>query len=199
MEPVFMVLGQSAATAAAHAIEAGVGVQNIDRAKFKARLLADKQVLDFAPPPVAERKPGIEKKDLPGVIVDDGEAERTGFEKESTAASPYVGHGYRHDGNAARGTQRALFKATLPAAGAYEVRVSYTALPNRATNVPVTVRHSGGNAKTTVNQRKAPPIDGLFLSLGTWQFGGEAVVEFTNTGTDGHVIIDAVQWLPVKK
>jgi hypothetical protein len=47
MEPVFMILGQSAATAAAMAIDAGIPVQKIDYAKLKGRLLADKQVLDF--------------------------------------------------------------------------------------------------------------------------------------------------------
>lgn len=45
MEPVFMVLGQSAATAASFAIDAGVGVQDVDYEKLKFRLLADKQVL----------------------------------------------------------------------------------------------------------------------------------------------------------
>ncbi len=48
MEPVFMVLGQSSATAAAQAIEQNVDVQKIDPAKLKARLLEDKQVLDLA-------------------------------------------------------------------------------------------------------------------------------------------------------
>jgi hypothetical protein len=199
MEPVFMVLGQSAATAAVQAIESGVGVQEIDRAKFKARLIADKQVLDFESPPAAPAKRGIEKAKLPGLTVDDDEAEKTGFTTDSTAASPYVGSGYRHDGNTNKGQQRALFKATLPSDGSYEVRIAYTALPNRATNVPVIIRHDGGEAKTTVNERKAPPIDGLFLSLGTWKFSGaKAAVEVSNTGTDGHVIIDAVQWVPVK-
>lgn len=45
MEPVFMVLGQSAATAAAQAIDANVAVQDVDYAKLRERLLADEQVL----------------------------------------------------------------------------------------------------------------------------------------------------------
>jgi hypothetical protein len=45
MEPVFMVLGQSAATAAVLALEDGVAVQRIDYPKLKARLLADGQRL----------------------------------------------------------------------------------------------------------------------------------------------------------
>jgi thioredoxin reductase len=45
MEPVFMVLGQSAATAAALAIDYGVEVQNVDYQFLKTILLKDKQVL----------------------------------------------------------------------------------------------------------------------------------------------------------
>jgi len=43
MEPVFMILGQSAGTAAVHAIEEGVAVQELDYAKLRERLLADGQ------------------------------------------------------------------------------------------------------------------------------------------------------------
>lgn len=47
MEPVFMVLGQSAATGAALALDAGVSPHELDYARLKERLLADGQVLDF--------------------------------------------------------------------------------------------------------------------------------------------------------
>ena len=50
MEPVFMVLGQSAATAAGLAIEENVAVQKVDYRKLRARLLRDEQVLDWAGP-----------------------------------------------------------------------------------------------------------------------------------------------------
>ena len=49
MEPVFMILGQSAATAAVMAIEDRVAVQQVDYARLRARLLADKQVLVWEP------------------------------------------------------------------------------------------------------------------------------------------------------
>jgi hypothetical protein len=45
MEPVFMVLGQSAASLALEAIRAGVAVQEIDYASLRKRLEADGQVL----------------------------------------------------------------------------------------------------------------------------------------------------------
>jgi hypothetical protein len=46
MEPVFMMLGQSAATAAAMAVEDGVAVQDITYSKLQKRLLTDKMVLE---------------------------------------------------------------------------------------------------------------------------------------------------------
>lgn len=51
MEPVFMVLGQSAATAAALALRDGAAVQDVDPEKLRARLLADGQILKWVPPP----------------------------------------------------------------------------------------------------------------------------------------------------
>jgi hypothetical protein len=45
MEPVFMILGQSAATAVALAIDGAVTVQDLDYGRLRARLLADGQIL----------------------------------------------------------------------------------------------------------------------------------------------------------
>jgi hypothetical protein len=45
MEPVFMILGQSAATAAVQAIRSRCAVQDIDYSAFAARLQLDKQKL----------------------------------------------------------------------------------------------------------------------------------------------------------
>jgi hypothetical protein len=50
MEPVFMILAQSAATAAALAIDAGQSVQDVPYAKLRERLVADGQVLEYQPP-----------------------------------------------------------------------------------------------------------------------------------------------------
>jgi FAD dependent oxidoreductase len=49
MEPVFMATSQSAATAAAIAIDDGCSVQTVDQPKLRQRLLADKQVLEWKP------------------------------------------------------------------------------------------------------------------------------------------------------
>ncbi len=50
MEPVFMILGQSAATAAVLAIEGGLAVQDVPYARLRERLLKDGQILSYAAP-----------------------------------------------------------------------------------------------------------------------------------------------------
>jgi len=51
MEPVFMILGESAATAASLALDAGISVQDVPYPALRARLLADSQVLEWKKPP----------------------------------------------------------------------------------------------------------------------------------------------------
>ncbi|HTU89169.1 MAG TPA: FAD-dependent oxidoreductase [Gemmataceae bacterium] len=50
MEPVFMVLGQSAGTAAVLALDGNVAVQDVDYDKLKERLRSDGQILDWTGP-----------------------------------------------------------------------------------------------------------------------------------------------------
>ncbi|HWL17341.1 MAG TPA: FAD-dependent oxidoreductase [Opitutus sp.] len=54
MEPVFMILGQSAATAAVLAIDGKLAVQDVPYGKLRERLLADGQVLDYVPEKAAK-------------------------------------------------------------------------------------------------------------------------------------------------
>lgn len=193
MEPVFMVLGQSSATAAAHALDEKVAVQRIDYKKLRERLLADKQVLVWTGPgPAVGRDP----KKLPGLVLDDSQAELTGDWPTSSSIGGFVGTGYRHDDNAGKGKKSAKFTFKVDKAGGYDVRVAYTPNPNRATNVPVTIFAADGERTIRINQREKPQDDG-FQSLGPYRFEKEAVITISNAETDGHVIVDAVQLLPL--
>ena len=196
MEPVFMVLGQSAATAAVHAIEENGDVQKGDYARLRQRLLDDKQILDWTGPRGRPSIP-IDPKRLPGIVVDDNDSELTGEWIVSTASGSFVGTGYRHDGNAGKQGKQARFQAKLPRSGRYEVRFAYTPNSNRAADVPVTVGAADGDHTARVNEQKVPPIDGAFVSLGVFPFSAEtpAVVTVCCEGTRGHVVIDAVQFV----
>jgi hypothetical protein len=199
MEPVFMILGQSAATAAVMAIDAGIAVQDLPYQALKERLLKDGQVLHYAGSAARDQASGIDPRSLPGVVVDDAQASFSGEWTSSVAAKSYIGHGYRHDGNDRQATRSASFEAKL-SAGTYEVRLAYPSNDNRSSKVSVAVKHAGGVAKLTVDQRKKPAIDGWFHSLGTYEFtaGQAASVTVSNEGSNGFVVVDAVQWLPAK-
>ncbi len=197
MEPVFMVLGQSAATAASMAIDADAPVQQVDVSKLQARLLADQQILKWTGPAAIH---GLDPARLPGVAVDDLKAERTGAWTESSSSPGFVGSGYLHDGNELKGKKQVQFTLAATKTGDYELRLAYTTNENRATNVPVTVAVGGQTRQVEVNQRKTPPIDKRFVSLGKFHLaaGEKAVVTVANRGTDGYVIADAVQLAPSK-
>ena len=194
MEPVFMILGQSAATVAVMAIDSDVAVQDVPYEKLRERLLADGQVLESDKAPGAVSFP---RERFAGIVVDDDDATLQGTWTVSHTAGRWVGAGYRHDSAARDGSARATYEAKIPQSGNYEVRISYAPHSNRATNVPVTIVHADGETRHKVNQRKMPPGDGPFLSLGTYRFvkGETARVIVSNDNTDGYVIIDAVQWV----
>lgn len=192
MEPVFMILGQSAASAAVLAIDGDLPVQKVPYAKLREQLLKDGQILEYTGPKSAR---GLDPKGMKGVVVDDEQALKAGHWQEGGAAKKFIGNGYSHDGNSAKGENTAAFRAKLPKAGRYEVIFAYAPNNNRASNVPVTVKHAAGETKVTVNEKKDGDFDGLGVSLGTFEFGTEAEVSISTAGTDGYVVLDGVQWI----
>jgi hypothetical protein len=196
MEPVFMVLGQSAATAACLAIDRGTAVQDVPYAQLRERLLADQQVLEWTGP-VRSGGEGTDLKSLPGIVLDNTNAKLIGEWQSSTATPGYVAADYLHDANSNKGSLSAEYLTQIPNAGVYEIRMYFTADPNRATNVPVTVK-IGPNTLNLVIGQRTKPQGGNFVSLGVYQIAPKTEVSVTiaNAMTDGYVIADAIQILP---
>ncbi len=191
MEPVFMILGQSAGTAACLAIDRNCAVQEIPYEVLKQRLVADGQVLEL------EDSYAISSRKMAGVVVDDRAAKLEGNWKSSTANQKYVDGGYIHNDNIGQGEKSATFETKL-AAGDYEVRISYPSNANRATNVPLIIFHADGESRVQIDQTKSPEIEGLFISIGEFRFSdrAKAIVCVETESTDGYVVVDAVQFLP---
>jgi FAD dependent oxidoreductase/PKD domain len=100
------------------------------------------------------------------------------------------------DENKRDGGARAEFVTELPKSGRYRVCLANATARNRASNVPVEVRHADGTSMMRVNQREKPtPF--AFSPVGDFRFeaGEPAKVLVTNAGVDGHVQIDTVRWL----
>jgi hypothetical protein len=198
MEPVYMILGQASGVAAALAVGGKTSVQGVDVKALQAKLKAQKAVLSPEGLPGSGPR-GLDPAKLGGIVVDDEQATKTGDWKRSSAMGPFVGRGYLHDNNENRGKMRVRFTPKLPRAGRYEVRLYYAPASNRATNVPVVVHSRDGDKTVTVNQRR--PVKGergLLLGVFAFDAGEAGWVEVRNDGADGHVIADAVQFVPAK-
>ncbi|MCA9192142.1 MAG: DUF1553 domain-containing protein [Planctomycetales bacterium] len=137
--------------------------------------------------------------DLAGTVVDDSQAKLVGHWKDSSSVGPIVGTGYRHDEDSGKGAATATFEPLELAPGWYDVRLSYSAASNRASNVRVVVFSADGQNEVEVNQQQPPDIDGLWKSLGKYRFedNSQAFVLVSNADSNGHVIVDAVQFLPL--
>jgi hypothetical protein len=163
---------------------------------------AQSAVKQFTGSGAAAAGPGVlAAQGLPGIVVDDLTAKRVGAWQHSQYSGRYIGQGYLHDSNQDKGTKTLTFDPDLPASGKYEVRFGYAPGDNRADNVPVTVFSADGEKTVVVNEREAPAIDGRFVSLGEYRFerDGQSFVIVSNAGTTGHVVADAVQFLPVDR
>ncbi len=196
MEPVFMILGQSAATAAVMAIDDGLPVQDVPYAKLRERLLKDGQILTTA----ARRTPAgsIRRSSAASCwMTPMRSSPATG--RTAVPRSSFIGDGYRHDGNAKDGRSSARFSTAIAKPGKYRVQLASPPNTNRASNAPVEVHHAGGVAKMKVDLKSAKPGDGVhWIDLGTYNFSAEAAITISNTGTDGYVVIDGARWLPAK-
>lgn len=196
MEPVFMILGQSSATAAVQAIRSNVALQDLPYATLRTQLLKDGQVLDL--PPDVQKKELITRASLKGLVLDDSDAKLSGTWTHSTSSTKYVGVGYLHDGDSEKGEKSVRWELTAPATGLHELRLGYSAHSNRATNVPVVLSVNGVISELKINQKKPPAVDGLFDSLGKYELrkGDQIVVTVSNKASDGYVVVDALQLFP---
>ncbi len=194
MEPVFMVLGQSAATAACFAIDDGVAVQDVEYAKLKAKLLEDKQVLEWTGP---RPKPTIDPGSLPGIVIDDLQARRVGHWSHSQSFGGYIGPNYAHDLNVLKGEKKIIFEPRDIEPGEYEIRFYFIPHANRASNTPVKITVGKKSQSLKIDQRSKLKSK-TFVSLGTVQVTSteKPSVEISNAGTDGYVVVDVVQFLP---
>lgn len=186
MEPVFMTLGQSAATAAALAINDGISVQQVPYEKLAAVLRADGQLLTWGD---AASGIVVDSENSMGVNI-------AGNWTSSSATAGFNGLSYLHDANELRGQKSVRFTPVIPASGNYRVSLRWSANTNRATNVPVAITHSGGVANSTVNQQSN---GGIWFDLGVYSFtaGSTGSLLLTNTGVNGYVIADAAMWTRV--
>ena len=199
MEPVFMILAQSAATAAVLAIEDEISVQEVPYPKLKERLKVDGQVLELARSNRVTSGRGIDPQKMSGLVVDGEQLSFEGEWVESTSLRPFVGYSYFHDGNGGKGMRSACFPFEAPKDGLHEIMVSYVASGNRAGKVRYEIKDEKKLASVLVDQRKKGSTDNLWHSLGSFVFekGKKYDLKVYNEDTEGYVIVDAAHIIPL--
>lgn len=181
MEPVFMVLGQSAGVAASMAIDAKSSVQEIDVNKLR-KILRTNPYLDGT---------------LPEVMVDEGDIDkivRTSGWRKSYGASYKTS--YMYAPNAAKNTTF-TFLPIIKKEGEYEVFFYCIPLGDNVSNeMVVQVKHANGKTKVVIDPVKN---HSSWVSLGTYSFnkGDGAEIMVDGTMTNGGLIADAVILRPV--
>jgi hypothetical protein len=202
VEPTWMILGQSAGIAAALSAKQNLAVQKLPYPALRERLLAQKQVLDlpvFAKPiPEPKGAMSIDPKTLPGIVLDDAQAELKGPWSRSANFKPHIGTGYLHDDKRGDGECVAVFRVQVRQTGRYDLRMAYSAHETRATKVPLTIQTSGKPVELLVDQTQPLPAGEAFRSIGKveLQKDRETTITLRNAGTDGFVILDALQLVP---
>jgi len=183
MEPVFMILSQSAAIAADLAIRDNRSVQQVSYSQLRPALITAGQAL------------GAPSAGSPVTIVDNTESARvttTGTWTSTTSTAGFIGSDYLHDGNTGQGSKQVVYTPPASVTGAQRVYLRWTAYTNRASNVPVRVIDAKGTRTIQVDQRSN---GGVWNLLGI--FSGVQSVTVMTTGANGYVIADAVGFAPV--
>jgi len=186
MEPVFMVLGQSSAVAASMALQENKAVQDINVKTLQNRLkenpYLDNRILEIL----------VDDSMTPGNITVTGKWTR--IETSQWNMRKY-GPSFLIDDNRDKGEKIIRFQPVIEAEGDYLVYMYWPDAYERATNVPIKIKHSKGAENLNVNMKK---YSNDWFLLGAYHFveGKDSYVEISNEGTDGMVIVDAVLFYP---
>ena len=197
MEPVFMVLGQSAATAACLAIDEGNIIQDVNIRRLQhvleANPLCDSTLADIL------------------VDNDDRRHARVDGKKWTRSAGGYGQSFLISDPPDAKKVERNLkfkyhsvrFNGPLRAPGRYQVFIYLPKVDGCTEMMKVTVSDGRKKHDRILNPRNITiegQTSGEWLSLGQQEIvpGKKPYVEVTNEGATGKVVADAVIWVPVK-
>jgi ribulose 1,5-bisphosphate synthetase/thiazole synthase len=187
MEPVFMVLAQSAAVAASQAIDKNVGVQQIDVKQLQAEL-KNNPLVDHSIPEIL-----VDNDDTDAVV-------KTGQWKRETIG----GYGPSFLTDTAKATAADIkFIPEIKTAGKYHVYIYIPKVSKGANITQITVFDGENATAKSINKKDVQVIgqtSGEWVSLGITQLpaGKTAYVQVSNAGSDGVIVADAVLFVAEK-
>jgi len=188
MEPVFMVLGQSAATAAVEAINSGLSVQEINLERVQKELKLN---------PLADGS-------APEILVDNDDSSSVVIEGEWETRRGGYGYDHMFSQNNSDQLKTVKFYPEVPVRGDYEIFTYLSKNKDRAPKVRYTI-YDGKKSKEKVIDNSTIEELGLssgeWVSLGTYNFsaGKKSFIEVSNKDAEGQVTVDAMILKSVRK
>lgn len=188
MEPVFMVLGQSAAVAACMAIDEGVAVHEVDTEGLQ-KILRENPLADGSTPEIL-------------VDNDDQEAVTLTGEWDRQTRGGY-GPSLFRDLSQGKEEKSIRFVPEIKEMGAYQVYAYFSRTEEPTSRTLILASDGKAEKQITVREediRVEGQTSGEWVHLGQFDLeqGEEAYVEITNQGADGVTVADAVLWVPVR-
>ena len=183
MEPVFMVLGQSAAVAAVLAIDENKNVQDINITKLR-KILRENPYLDGSTPEVMVDEADIDK------------ISRSGSWRKSYGA--HYKNSYLYSDNQKNDCSFNFFPV-IKSAGKYEAFFYCTAIEELSMmdEMVLNIQHANGNSQIKIKPKQ---MKGSWVSLGTYFFekGNKSAVAINGGLTKGPLFADAILLVPSK-
>jgi hypothetical protein len=185
MEPVFMVLAQSAATAAVMAIDDNVPVQQVNVSRLQRELKTN---------PLADGSSG-------DVLVDDGDGGVHRSGEWSVEKTGGYGPTFLIAESGGDKTAHVRFSPTVPKKGRYKVYVYFPKVEGLSDSTMVTV-HNGRSSREVMIKESDIRVEGQ--TSGEWVYAGsyelpkgsKSYVEISTKSARGKVVADAVLWVP---
>ncbi len=188
MEPVYMILGESAGTATAQAFNTNSqAVQDIDITELQEKLKEYGQILSHEGGVFLE-------SDFEGIILDDKGATFTGKWSTSSNSTPFMeasGYRYTPDQNL---FSEATYSTTIEESGIYNIYYLFSPGSNRASNANLIINTPGRTEKMSINMKnKIPETTYPFITVSMVQLNANEPLELkiNNENANGIVVADA--------
>jgi hypothetical protein len=186
MEPVFMVLGQSAAIAASLALENGNDVHKVDIKNLQDIL----------------KKDPLMNGSTPEVLVDndDKESVTTKGDWQVLKKGAY-GHSMFIDSSKGASLKSVRFSPRLSKTGAYQLYIYIPKLKAMASQVPISISTISGIKQIVIKPAEViveGQTSGEWVSIGTYRLAKnkQSFVEIRNAKADGYMPADAILFIP---
>lgn len=181
MEPVFMVLGQSAAVSAIMTIDANKALHDIDVTKLqnelKANPLADKSQAEIL------------------IDNDDAQVKLNGDWRIVPKGHGRYGKNYLLDDSRGQDEKSVIYNPAIPVTKKYKIYVYIPYLEQLSKQINVNIWTNTGK-KSLLLKPKNTESDWLFVGEFLLEKGNKNMLEITNIGADGVIIADAALFIP---